>query len=53
MLINETLRFTILDIERRQFSFALQSSRISKEIYKILQDTLNKLYEIERQYKNE
>lgn len=50
MNINEKLRFTILDIEVRQFQFFLQSSGMAKDIYKILTETLNKLREIEDQY---
>ena len=46
----ETLRYTILDLETRQFQFMHIQSDLSRDVLQILRGTLNQLYKIEHQY---
>lgn len=43
----ETLRYTILDLETRQFQFMHIQSDLSRDVLQILRGTLNQLYKIE------
>ena len=43
----ETLRYTIPDLEKRQFQFMHMNSDMSKDAMNIVKDALSRLYKIE------